>query len=258
MAIQQSTDGLRELSLFSGSGGGILAGHLLGWRTICAVERDAYAAGILAQRQNDGCLKPFPIWSDVTTFDGRPWCGRVDVISGGFPCQDLSIAGKGAGLEGEKSGLWREFKRIIGEVRPREVFIENSPMLAVRGLHTILCDLASMGFNARWGCLSGYDTGHETLGDRLWIVAKTALHGSQVLRTDQAANDYQAGPGQNANELDAAGRRIERIEESLGERAICGSADALAYKLDRFKAIGNGQDPFVAATAFKLLGGNDQ
>jgi DNA (cytosine-5)-methyltransferase 1 len=95
LAIQQSNDGgLRELALFAGAGGGILGGHLLGWRTVCAVERDAYAAQVLAQRQNDGILEPFPIWSDVCTFDGRPWRGIVDVISGGFPCQDISVAGK--------------------------------------------------------------------------------------------------------------------------------------------------------------------
>ncbi len=91
---------VNELALFAGGGGGILAGHLLGWRTLCAVERDAYAAGILAQRQNDGLLPPFPIWSDITTFDGSRWRDRIDVVSGGFPCQDISCAGKGAGVEG--------------------------------------------------------------------------------------------------------------------------------------------------------------
>jgi hypothetical protein len=109
---------VNELALFAGVGGGILGGHLLGWRTICAVEHDPYAASVLAARQNDGTLHPFPIWDDVCTFDGRPWRGAVDVISGGFPCQDISAAGKGAGLAGERSGLWREFARIIAEVAP--------------------------------------------------------------------------------------------------------------------------------------------
>src|SRR5690606_29146694 len=94
MVIQSSNDGaLRELALFAGAGGGILGGKILGWETICAVERDAYAAQVLAQRQNDGILKPFPVWSDVTSFAGKPWRGIVDVISGGFPCQDISVAG---------------------------------------------------------------------------------------------------------------------------------------------------------------------
>ena len=90
---------MNELALFAGAGGGILGGHLLGWRTVCAVEWDAYAASVLVARQNDRCLPPFPIWDDVQTFDGRPWKGVIDVISGGFPCQDISSAGRGAGID---------------------------------------------------------------------------------------------------------------------------------------------------------------
>ena len=86
---------MNELALFAGSGGGILGGHLLGWRTVCAVEWAAYPASVLLARQNDGILPPFPIWDDVQTFDGRPWRGIVDVVSGGFPCQDISAAGGG-------------------------------------------------------------------------------------------------------------------------------------------------------------------
>ena len=104
---------MNELALFAGAGGGILAGHMLGWRTVCAVEREAYAAQVLAQRQNDGALRPFPIWADVCSFDGRPWRGLVDVVSGGFPCQDISSAGTGKGLDGERSGLWTEMARIV-------------------------------------------------------------------------------------------------------------------------------------------------
>lgn len=109
---------MNELALFAGAGGGILGGHLLGWRTVCAVERDAYAAQVLAQRQNDGILRPFPIWSDVCSFDGKPWRGIVDVVSGGFPCQDISANGHGAGIAGHRSELWSEMARIVSEVRP--------------------------------------------------------------------------------------------------------------------------------------------
>jgi len=87
--IQCSTSKpLRELALFAGCGGGVLGGHLLGWQTICAVEIGAWPAAVLAQRQNDRILPPFPIWDDVCTFDGAPWSGIVDIVSGGFPCQD--------------------------------------------------------------------------------------------------------------------------------------------------------------------------
>jgi len=89
---------LNELALFAGAGGGILGGKLLGWRTVCAVEWEAYPASVLCARQNDGLLPPFPIWDDVQTFDGKPWAGIVDVISGGFPCQDISSAGGGQAL----------------------------------------------------------------------------------------------------------------------------------------------------------------
>jgi DNA (cytosine-5)-methyltransferase 1 len=161
---------MNELALFAGAGGGILGGHLLGWRTVCAVEWEPYPASVLCARQNDGFLPPFPVWDDVQTFDGKPWRGIVDVVSGGFPCQDISAAGKGEGIDGERSGMWREMARIIHEVRPRFVFVENSPMLTSRGLGRVLGDLASMGFNARWGVLGAADVGAPHQRDRIWIA----------------------------------------------------------------------------------------
>jgi len=163
---------MNELALFAGAGGGILGGNLLGWRTVCAVEWESYPASVLCARQNDGLLPPFPIWDDVQTFDGKPWRGIVDVVSGGFPCQDISAAGKGAGIDGERSGMWGEMARIIHEVRPRFVFVENSPMLTSRGLGRVLGDLASMGFDARWGVLGAADIGANHQRDRIWIVAR--------------------------------------------------------------------------------------
>jgi len=102
---------MNELALFAGAGGGILGGHLLGWRTVCAVEWEAYPASILCARQNDGLLPSFPIWDDVQTFDGKPWRGIVDVVSGGFPCQDISAAGRGGESrqrDQECGKKWRE------------------------------------------------------------------------------------------------------------------------------------------------------
>jgi len=162
---------VNELALFAGAGGGILGGHLLGWRTVCAVEWEQYPASVLCARQNDKILPPFPIWDDVQTFDGEPWRGIVDVVSGGFPCQDISVAGKGDGLDGERSGMWREMARIIGEVRPRFAFVENSPMLVNRGLERVLADLTSMGYDSRWGVISAADVGAPHLRERIWILA---------------------------------------------------------------------------------------
>jgi len=162
---------VNELALFAGAGGGILGGKLLGWRTVCAVEIDPYARKVLLARQADGCLGRFPIWDDVRTFDGKPWQGRVDIISGGFPCQDISAAGKGAGITGARSGLWSEMARIIGEVRPRFVFVENSWLLIHRGLAVVLGDLAALGYDARWGVLGAEHAGAPHKRHRLWIVA---------------------------------------------------------------------------------------
>ena len=161
---------MNELALFAGAGGGILGGHLLGWRTVCAVEWEPYPASVLCARQNEGVLAPFPIWDDVQTFDGRPWAGIVDVISGGFPCQDISAAGKGAGIDGERSGMWREMARIIGEVRPKYAFVENSPMLTTRGLGTVLRDLAEMGYDAEWGVLGAADVGANHQNDLAAVI----------------------------------------------------------------------------------------
>jgi len=168
MANQQS---LNELALFAGAGGGILGGKLLGWRTVCAVEWEQYPASVLCARQNDGLLPPFPIWDDVQTFDGNPWRGIVDVVSGGFPCTDISIAGRGAGLDGESSSMWYHMARVVSEVRPRFVFVENSPMLIHRGIGRVLGDLSSLGFDTRWTVMGANEVGAPHQRDRTWIVA---------------------------------------------------------------------------------------
>jgi DNA (cytosine-5)-methyltransferase 1 len=270
---------MNELALFAGAGGGILGGHLLGWRTVCAVERDAYAASVLVARQNDGCLAPFPIWDDVRTFDGRPWRGVVDVVSGGFPCQDISSAGKGAGIEGERSGLWSEMARIIGEVRPRFAFMENSPMLAVRGLGRVIGDLAEMGYDARWGCVSAADA-IFALGDpatyhgreRIWIAAAdTAQSGAwqDIGGIRARTGGTGRGPRAVAKDRDSNGnirnsiRRLEkRTNNATGGRksnwwktqpAVGRVVDGMASRVDRLRAIGNGQVPHVAELAWNLL-----
>ena len=165
---------LRTMHLFAGAGGGILGDILLGHVPVCAVEYDAYARDVLLARQRDGCLPRFPIWDDVRNFDGNPWRGNVDVVAGGFPCQDISTAGRGAGITGERSGLWTHMQRIIGEVRPQFAFVENSPALTSRGLGTVLGDLAALGYDARWGVLGAHHAGAPHKRDRIWILADAA------------------------------------------------------------------------------------
>ncbi|MCK4792182.1 MAG: DNA cytosine methyltransferase [Desulfobacteraceae bacterium] len=188
--------GMHELALFSGAAGGILGGKLCGWRTVCAVEIDEYARSVLLARQNDGILEPFPIWDDVRTFDGRPWRGLIDVVSGGFPCQDISCAGGGAGITGKRSGLWTEMARIIREVRPRYVLVENSPLLVGRGLAMVLGNFAQMGLDAQWCRISAAECGAPHRRDRLWIVANAdGKWQSQQERTEPAKRRWAGDRG---------------------------------------------------------------
>ena len=237
---QRHYEGLRELALFAGAGGGILGGTLLGWETVCAVEWNEYAAAVLCARQNEGFLPPFPIWDDVQSFDGKPWRGLVDVVSGGFPCQDISSAGSGAGIEGERSSMWKHMARIIGEVRPRYAFMENSPMLTSRGLGVVLGDLAVLGYDAEWGCLSGSQLGANHERDRIWIVSAN---------TDMPQRERGCLPiGVRAKHANACNSRWWKDTSPLHR-----VDDGVAFRVDRLKAIGNGQIPPVAASAFIQL-----
>ena len=266
---------MHELALFAGAGGGILGGRLLGWRTVCAVEIDPYARSVLLARQNDGSIEPFPVWDDVRTFDGRPWRGAVDVVSGGFPCQDISSAGKGAGISGERSGLWSEFARIIREVQPRFAFVENSPMLTSRGLGVVLSDLAGLGYDARWGVLGAHNAGAPHKRDRIWIVASnahshsqsaSAIHGEAPRVSGVAALAYPDSTGSQRHgrecELGKAGSEGEASGAGnaarvgawwITEPALGRVANGVAYRVDRLRAIGNGQVPAVAALAWQML-----
>lgn len=233
---------MNELALFAGAGGGILGGKLLGWRTVCAVELDEYARRVLLARQDDGCLEPFPVWDDVRTFDGNPWRGIVDVVSGGFPCVDVSQLGCRAerkGIDGEQSGLWKEMARIIGEVRPCFAFVENTPTLTFRGLGRVLGDLADLGMDARWGVLGADDCGAPHQRKRLWILAwnPKRTYAYKIGKVQVRSRE----PVGNSWWTDESQSRIPRM------------ADGVAYRLDRFRCIGNGQVPIVAASAWRIL-----
>ena len=244
---------MNELALFAGAGGGILGGKLLGWRTVCAVEYEPYAASVLAARQNDGLLEAFPIWDDVRTFDGKPWRGIVDVVSGGFPCQDISVAGGGAGIDGERSGLWGEMARIIYEVRPRYAFVENSPALTCRGLGRVLGGLAAMGFDARWGVLGAGHIGAWHLRERIWVVASN-------MRQKRVQGGWKAKvQGKRGVPWSQDVRRLEDLygRPDIPDPLLRGIRNGMADYVDRISAIGNGQVPAVAALAWTILAGKD-
>lgn len=286
---------MNELALFAGAGGGILGGHLLGWTPVGAVEIEKYPRECLLQRQRDGILPPFPIWDDVTTFDGKPWRGLVDVVSGGFPCQDISCAGKGEGISGSRSGLWKEMYRIICEVRPRYAFMENSPLLTSRGLHVVLGDLAEAGYDAAWLVLAASDVGAPHQRKRIWILAVdrntdsfhvctqsevcrrstsdpvrvcSVIPNSDLPRTGWGSSlPSSAESHRLLSDTHLPGCQEQRQPQSASSKhqtaKRCGwwgsepnvgrVADGVASRVDRLKAIGNGQVPLVAAQAFTIL-----
>jgi len=249
---------LREMALFAGAGGGILGGKLLGWECVCAVEWEPYPAAVLAARQNEGLLPPFPIWDDVQTFDGRPWRGLVDVVSGGFPCQDISAAGRGAGITGERSGMWKHMARIIGEVRPSYVLVENSPVLTSRGLGVVLGDLAAMGYDAEWGVLGAVHAGGPCERERIWIVASSRENGrvcrifSQVDGAEGARrNTSERSQDWNLSKVGQAGAAIRSAwQDQPGPTPV---ADELAVWVDELACTGNGQVPAVVRLAWHTL-----
>ena len=227
----------RILSLFSGYGGLDLAVHaaLRRARTVCYVEREAFVVGVLAARMEAGDLDAAPVWGDVSTFDGAPWRGAVDLVVGGFPCQDISPAGTGAGLDGERSGLWREFARIVREVRPGYVYLENSSALSVRGLDRVLADLAAVGMDAEWDVWRASDVGAPHERARMFVLARLPDAQRLELRVEPE-RDQREGRGLRASECgdavagddgaqgdvpnaDHDGPSVERIAQADEQRA---------------------------------------
>lgn len=217
-----------ELALFAGSGGGLLASKKIGWRTVCAVELDEYCRCVLTQRQNDGHLQPpFPIWDDVCTFDGKPWRGLVDIITGGFPCQAYSTAASGKNTADD---LWPEMRRIVADVSPRYVFAENVSRAAI---DQAADDCESLGYKTKCIELSAQDVGADHIRPRCWLLAY-ADDKSKLLRG-----------------LNAEMAELQKLAQGLwkGCPGISRIPDGMAYRVDRFKATGNGQVPMAAIAA---------
>lgn len=209
-----------------------MASHLLGWRTVCAVELDWHSRCILTQRQNDGQLRPaFPIWDDIRTFDGRPWRGRIDVISGGFPCQAYSTAAAGRNVADD---LWPEMRRVVADVSPRYVFAENVNKQAINAAAD---DLEEMGYKTRAVSLSAADLGGDHIRERHWLLAY-ADDESELLR------------GLNAEVAGGACFSHSVWQAKPGESRM---VDGLATRVEQYRATGNGQVPIVAATAWRIL-----
>ena len=247
------------LSLFSGCLGGDLGcQHLLGWTCKGYVEIDDYCQQVIRQRIKDGFADIAPIFGDIRTFIDQGYAksyqGMVDCVTGGFPCQDLSNAGKHKGIKGKRSRLWYSMLETIRIIQPYYIFVENVPGILARTewMGTVLGGLAESGYDCRWRCLSSAEMGAGHLRNRVWIVAhdnKSRLQGRGQARTHttheaniKEGNRFGVIPENKVPKFNWKNKPV------LG-RGIYESSN----RVDRIKAIGEMQFPAVAATAWRLL-----
>ena len=228
---------MRIGSLFAGIGGFDLAASWLGWTTAWFSEIDPYASAVL-QKHWPGV----PNHGDITKIDFTQ-VEPVDMLCGGFPCQDISNAGKRAGIDGERSGLWREYARAIRELRPRYVVVENVAALSFRGLGRVLGDLAAIRYDAEWHVIPACSLGAPHERERCWIIAHpahhTGLHQPYCGQaTQRLLNDPPAWP---ACPWDAP------------EAGVCRMDDGIPNRVDRTSALGNAVVPQVALVIFSAI-----
>lgn len=279
---------MRELSLFTGAGGGLLGTHLLGWKPCGYVEWNSYCQQVIAARIRDGYLPVAPIFTDVREFvqsgAAEQYRGIADVVTAGFPCQPFSVAGKQLAADDERN-MWPATLEVIRRVQPRSVLLENVPGLVSCGyLGTVLCDLAALGYVGRWGVLGAADAGAPHRRDRLWIVAHAEGESGDVCGNHARGRvggwaQSELGDSSGAQVVaDAHGAQREGVRSSVGiheEHAdadsagiwwwrtdpadVLGSgvdrvADGMADWMDeRLHAIGNGQVSAVVARAWEEL-----
>lgn len=227
-------------SLFTGIGGLDLALESFGHECLWQVEIDPYARGVL-EHHWPGVER----FTDVRTV-GATNLRAVDCVVGGFPCQDISVASHTAtGLDGERSGLWSEFARIVGELRPRVVFVENSPALTVRGLYRILGDLTTLDFDAEGDVFSASEVGAPHERERLFILA----HTNGIDRAPRMGRDTRPGALWASDHGDHAARRIMAPAAPREYR----KAHGLPAQVDRLRCLGNAVVPAQAALAWSTL-----
>ncbi len=231
---------LNGLDLFSGIGGLTLA--LSEYvRPMAYCEQDRYCQGVLMSRMHQGQIGIAPIWDDVRTLRGEA-LGPIDIIYGGFPCQDISAAGHGVGLAGERSGLYFELQRLIGELRPSFVFLENVSAISFRGLERISLELTSMGYDSRWTIVSAGEVGACHRRERWFLLA------------------HSPGPGRE-REDGKGGTSAQELPKPAGRNGwtskpiVCGRNHGIPYRRDRLRGLGNAVVPLQAKVAFKRLCG---
>lgn len=227
---------LTVLDLFSGIGSFSLGLERTGgFQTVAFCEIDPFCRKVLAKHWPE-----VPIHEDVTKLRGED-VGPVDVICGGFPCQDLSYAGKGEGITGDRSGLWSEFARLIREIRPGLVIVENVSALLARGMGVVLGDLASLGYDAEWSSVSACSVGAPHMRQRVFIVAyPDSLDGRPRVRNPDAQSDW---PLSTIDSFESARSGWQARLENPSE--LYRGADGTAFGMDRTRATGNSVVPQV-------------
>ena len=230
------------MHLFAGAGGGILGDLILGHTPIVAVEWDKYACKVLRERVQDGWFEGMHVYEgDVRLFNSSEYEGRVDCIHAGFPCQDISVAGKQTGVgEDTRSGLYREVLRIADVVRPGELFMENVSAILSNGLGVVLADLSARGYSARWICLRASDVGANHHRDRWWLLARKAMANTTGERVRGRERDFHQTDGRQNGKLCEqfirAGSESENVANSNSEdwRASCMEQDGRTDWRDEF------------------------
>jgi len=250
---------MKELSLFSGAGGGLLGTKLLDWECVGYVEINEYCQKVLRARIDDGYLDEAPIFTDVFEFiesgAARQYRGFVDVVTAGFVCTENSIANQNAkGMdEGVSLETWGATAECIRLIRPPFVQLENSPAILVRGFERVANDLAEMGYSFSW-CVLGADAiGARHHRARWWLVAHANSDGLQgsAETTDSKSTSKREQSWRKTSRTfveEISGRNRNKTEPSLQRRL-----DDVADRVDRLTAIGNGQVPVVAKTAWQIL-----
>jgi DNA (cytosine-5)-methyltransferase 1 len=244
------------LDLFSGIGG--ITKALEGYVTpVAYCENDRYAQGVLLSRMATRDLPIAPIWDDITTLDGRSF-KNIDIIYGGFPCQDISVAGRGAGLAGERSGLFFEIVRLIGEIRPRFVFLENVPAIRTRGASVVVGELDRLWYDSRFDLISAAEVGSQIAeGWRWFIMAKARTYG----RITTPLHAYTNNESKRVSRKKRSGFR-HLLKQDDGGKVWCfpdtcikRGFDDVSVWMERLSAIGNAVVPAQAREAFERLMG---
>lgn len=230
---------MRVLDLFSGIGGFSLGLERAGMETASFCEIDPFCRRVLAKHWPE-----VPCYDDVRTLTAERLASdgvEVDIICGGFPCQDISSAGQGAGLAGERSGLWSEYARIIGEVRPRYVIVENVAALLFRGMGDVLGDIAALGYDAEWSIVSACALGAPHVRERMWIVAyPNVQHGWKGFWGSSTQKKHTI---QGIGAIEGAGASWRTRMENPS--ALYGGANGISGWMDRNHSLGNAVVPQI-------------